>query len=30
MKDNIEIIENYCQAILDELAIIKELIKDEE
>lgn len=29
MKDNIEIIENYCQAILDELAIIKELLKRE-
>jgi hypothetical protein len=29
MKDNIEIIENYCQSILDELAIIKELLKSE-
>lgn len=29
MKNVIEIIENYCLAILDELAIIKELLKDE-
>lgn len=30
MKDVIEIIESYCQAILDELATIKELLNNEE